>query len=305
MKMTLVFAGFLSCAAVVAAQDVVINSPAAWLTQRDGTILVKAQFDTARIAKKSVKFTSYTVDNGKKSLVASKTVLAKTFSQDIKLGSVKGSMLGGTQYVTVEWALTDTAIKGSVFPVGVLAIEKVASKDSLKIGKVANGADCAAAAAAIGKKPFTKVGTYEIGSVWNDQSVFFACKKVAGSKDLVTLAIDGKNAKNAFLAYSDRLLVYGAEKDSLSAVCYKRAMVGDTLRYTKTSWELTGKSSVVNGVFVVEVPWADLGMVKSFVGRRFGFSVMVSDNTGKSIAAYPSIAKQEIPGSWTNALLTE
>ena len=78
---------------------------------------------------------------------------------------------------------------------------------------------------------------------------------------MICFAFDGKNGKNAFLSYPDRIISYIPAKDSLNTIHYKRDVKEDTLRYTDKLWQSEIKKEIIGEKVVISMPWADIGVI--------------------------------------------
>ena len=108
---------------------------------------------------------------------------------------------------------------------------------------------------------------------------------------------DGKNAKNAFLSYPDRVVRFVPADDSVYVLHYKRELKDGVVAYNETVWHTEVTSVVGNSYVVITVPWHDTAILP-FHGRRVGFAAFVVDADGATQAAVPQTAKYANPGTW-------
>ena len=292
------------CASVVFGQSVYINSPSPWTSLRTQEIVVKAQLDTAILKKRTVKFTVARISGRTVRQITSKTVKGTEYYAELPMGSAGADMLGGNEYLKISWAVVDTTEKGDISPVGVANIEKTgAMKDSLLSYQIDDNADAAAIAKAMADKGAQKIGSSEYGIFWNAKGIILACKKSAGGS--LTFAIEGKNAKAAFLSYPDRFVCLTPANDSMGIYHHKRVLTADSLSYAAEAWTAETQKSADANVLAVVVPWYDMGLIPPFNGRKVGLMVFAQDAKGKGTGSYPAKASKLIPGTWGNLVFVK
>jgi len=115
-------------------------------------------------------------------------------------------------------------------------------------------------------------------------------------------ALDGKNGKNAYISYPDRIIVYAPSKDSVYGIHYNRDMRNDSLIYIPKDWETGITKSKIDGKVVIKAPWYQTGIIP-FEDRTIGFGAFALNSTSAQTAAVPSGAKYFIPGTWGDLLL--
>jgi hypothetical protein len=285
--------GLLYC---LGAQTVTFNQPSQWMSCRSAQIEVKALLDTAKAGDKPVTFTLYRVTNGKKASLGSQIIKSREYSQEFTLASVAGPMIGGQEYLQIEWTVKGKSDKGVLEPFGVAVIDEAAVATVAEAKKVKGDLDVASAKAALGTTGYASVGEVKVGIVWTDKAIGVVCPK-GGDVPEVTVCFDGKNGKNAFLSYPDRFVSYFAATDSVHARNYARSLTDAKIVYKEREWvnEITKSSDETSTLIVV--PWHDTGMIP-FEGRMIGCALF----TGAP-ASVPEKADREIPGTWGNLVL--
>lgn len=302
LKRTLVVLalGLMVSAFRLVGQTVTFHSPTAWKTQREREIVAKTLLDTAKIASKKITFSAIRVQDGKSKTVASRTCKVEGYSHEQSLVTLKEPVIGGRDFLRIEWRVPGSEDKGVLEPFGIVvldeaAVEKVACRNLSKPLTTASGVELVA------DEP-TALGDMQFCAAWTDKELSLVVRGGANGES-ITFCFDGKNGKNAFLSYADRFVTYAPAGDSLQALHYERSVSDTGIVYKKGTWihEITRQKD--GDVAVITVPWHDLGM-QPFDGRRFGFCVFVQDTVGKE-AAFPSGAQREIPGTWGDMLLTK
>lgn len=291
---------FLSLASIVFGQSVSFHSPVPWITLRENKIIAKALIDTAEVKKKAVKLTLSKVVKGKKIHIAAKTVKSEDYSQEYELAAVKGEMIGGNDFLRIDWKVLGTDKKGVIFPFGIAKIGEVTENDAVTCKKISSNLEAASLKTQLQDTDYVTAGSLMFCPVWNDTMFGLVCKNVKEMAN-VTFAIDGKNGKNAFLAFADRMVSYFPDNDSLNAFYYKRGIEKEAIKYDEKEWIQEIKKETKEGIVVISIPWYDLGMLASD-GRIFGFSAFASISEKESVA-YPKQAKKENPGTWGNVVL--
>lgn len=282
------------------AQTVSFSSPVPWVTQRNDTISVKAQVDTAQLKQKSLTFKLSQVSNGKKKEIASKKVTVNDVSVDVSFGAIKKQLLGGDEYLQVEWAVPGGNDKGVVEPFGIVSESVYKGLAPVTAAKVKTADDLSQ----FKGDQFQTLGDIKIAAGWNMDACFFAIKKGADSKSIVKCAFDGKNGKSAFASYPDRIAIYNAQKDEVSAIHYVREMKADSLKFNENKWVNTITKKQQGDLVIITIPWSDVGVIP-FEERTVGFALFAQNADGKVSQSIPSGAKVFIPGTWTNLLLAK
>ena len=294
------FSLFISFASYVFGQAVSFHSPVPWITLRENKVIAKTLIDTAEVEKNTVKLTLSKVINGKKVQIAAKKFKSKDYSQEYELAIVKDKIIGGKDFLRVDWKVLGTDKKGMILPFGIVEVGEVTENDAVKCKKISGKLEAAALGAQLQDKDFLAAGNLMFCPVWNDKMLGFVCKNAKEMENII-FAVDGKNGKNAFLAFSDRIVSYYPKNDSLDAIYYKRGIADEAIKYDEKKWVQEIKKDANDGLVVIAIPWHDLGMLASD-GRIFGFGVFASVSDKESVA-YPEQAQKEIPGTWGNVVL--
>jgi len=280
-------------------QIMTFNSPAPWLTQRNDSIVVKAQLDTSKFAKKQLTLSLLKMEAGKKKQVLTKTFKVKDFTQDFFIGMANASLVGGKDFFKVIWSIPGAKDSGYCAPIGIVNIDKIAKSGPVHATKVVTPIDLKDIAGLVKDKKFTKVGADEFLLLWNTKTLSIIVKKSA-VKSTVKFTFDGKNGKNAFVSFADKMLDYVMDKDSVFAYENDRSYL-DSITYTQKAWVSEIKKVSDKDYALVTIPWYDVGLLP-FDGRLMGFGAFVKTDVPKP-AAYPEKAEVLEPGSWGNAVL--
>jgi len=282
------------------AQTVSFSSPVPWVTQRNDSVSVKAQVDTAQLKQKALTFKLLQVSNGKKKEIASKKVSVTDLSVDVSFGAIKKTLLGGSEYLQVEWSVPGSKTdKGIVEPFGIVSESVFKGLAPVTAVKVKTAQECSQ----FKDDQFTSLGNVKVATAWNMDNCFIAVKKGADAKSLLKCAFDGKNGKSAFASYPDRILEYDIEKDALNPIHYTREIKADALKYNENKWINSITKEVQGDLIVITIPWSDVGVIP-FEERTVGFA-MIAESSGKVAQAIPAAANVLIPGTWTNLLLAK
>jgi hypothetical protein len=291
-------------------QIVTFNSPISWVTQRNDSITVRCQIDTAQLKGKNEKgkkeqgkkeFTitvSQVNEKLQKKQLAKKTFPVTDYSGEFAMGPVGTVLTGGYSYLKIDWAIPGTDNKGYISPVGVVALDKLAPASVVKVAKVQDGADAAGVAGALKETDFQSVGQEKYALAWNKNALYIVlAKQQKPSAGVIRFALDGKNGKNAFLSFADRVVTYKASNDSLAGAHYSHTLSGDTLKYDVKPWPNEMKKTTIGDKIVISVPWYDSGIIP-FGERKFAIGIVTFDEKNKPVAAQPSKADFYLPGTW-------
>jgi hypothetical protein len=292
-----VTAGF----SLAAAQVVSFNEPVAWMTVTDRSITAKMLLDTARIEKPKIRLSLVKVKNGRRRTVRSRTFSVKDYSQEFDLGSVGESVLGGNDFLSIEWSIPGQADKGVLEPVGVVELDESKIETVLEGVQVEGKLDTASAAAKAEKARFAEVGGHKLGMLWNEE-VFALIIREGSELGSVTMMIDGKNGKNAFLSYPDRVLTWRVGIEALEAFHHRRVEADTTINYPRAKWMHGITSAKKEKGAVIVVPWHDTGILP-FVGRRAGVMLSAVAESGATPVTLPADAREKIPGTWGDMVL--
>lgn len=293
-------ASFFSVSAIFA-QPVSFSNPVSWMTQRNDTIFLRAQLDTALIKKKTISVSLFKVNDGKKSVVAKKSLKITDNVMELFFEKIGKDLLGGKDFLRLEWSLPDSGEKGVIEPIGVLNLQKIQKNDTLKAFRVEKGASSGTISALMKPDQFKKLGPVEFSTAWNMDALFIVLKKSQDSST-INFSFDCKNGKNAFLSYPDRIISYKPSNDSLRTSHYTREIKSDSLKYIEKTWQCDVTKETIGDKVVIRMPWADAGVIP-FEERMVGFGMFVFQNNGKVIASIPEKALPLVPGTWTDIFL--
>jgi len=291
----------LSCCAAAAlfAQDeaVTITSPTPWTTLRSDTIEVSVQADKQRLPQGAVAFKVNKNSNGRTTALFSKTVKMDDASADVVLGTLGAVPLGGTDFVTLEWSVPGSELKGVIEPVGAVRLpDAVTARPPLSAVRLKDGVTEAQAADALRGVAGTDAGGAKFAAGWNTDGLYVLLNAVNAAE--VWLAIDGKCGKSAFLSWADRFVVFSAEADSVYGRHYKRSADKNAITFETMDWGNKSTLSVTKAEAsrLIKIKWYEIGL-QPFEERNVGFAVFTTGKTKKA-ASYPGLAKWEIPGTW-------
>jgi len=302
-----VTAFLLTLSANVSAQTagdpaVMITSPSEWTTLRSDSVSVSVQVDTARLPGGTINFKVVRRSGSRSSVLFSKSVKADASSIDVFLGRVKGAPVGGTDYLSIEWSVSDASgLKGVVEPIGIAALSGSLSPENkwvpanpyLSAVRLKDGLSGENAAEALAALRGSSVGGADFSAGWNASGLFLYFKPTS-SVPAAEFAFDLKFGANAFTAWADRFLTVGADS-AYGVRASKRSVDKDGMKTEESSWG-DAKSVVFTesgAGRLVMLEWSELGVLP-FDGRNIGFAVFAK---GKN-AAYPAGAARSIPGTW-------
>ena len=245
------------------------------------------------------------VVDGKKAQVVSKKFKTNDYSYECDLGAVKDEMIGGKDYYRIDWKVLGAAKKseekkGAIFPIGVVKLGGDVKESAIKCKSVSTPLTADAVNSALKDGDYAKAGNCMFSTLWNEKSFGIVLKNYTEIKN-ISVYIDGKNGKNAFLSHSDRIITYSPANDSLYAYYYKRAIIEEGIKYEEKKWVQQIEKDAKNDCVVIVIPWSDLGMLIS-EGRIFGIGVFAYYSE-KEKSSFPQNARQEIPGTWGSAVL--
>jgi hypothetical protein len=307
MRMKKVLSGILGLfcgvwfSSSMAVDIVSFNSPGQWVTQRSDAIVAKVQLDTSKMPQKKMVLSLSRYDAGKKKLIATKTFKVKDYTQEFALGAAGSALLGGKDFLRIDWTIPGTKDKGMLYPVGIVNLDKAPAAAPLHAAKVKEAIDAKNWASLASGVKYSSVKGNEFGLLWTPKALVVVCRK-SQSKDIVRFAFDGKNGKNAFLSHPDRTIDLYQAKDSLGSLFFERGTLNDTINYTQMPWQNDIKMFGDKQAGVIVVPWYDLGMLP-LDERTIGFAAFVVDDKAKVLAATPEKAQYFLPGSWGSIVL--
>jgi hypothetical protein len=302
-KILLCLAG---CAGAAVSQVITFNGPTPWVTQRNDSITVRAQVDTGQIKKKEFSVSVDLVnDRGREESLTKKSFPIKDYTVEFPIGALKQRLVGGRSFIKIDWSISGTTNKGSIAPIGIVALDNLPQSEALTVTHAAEGVDPAGIAAAPKAGDYKTSGSANFAFAWNKSAFYVVLQKAqTPASGAIRFAFDGKNGKNAFLSFADRVIIYEPEKDSLFGLHYSQQLAGDTVKYAEKAWPNELTKTVVNDKIVIRVPWYDLGIVP-FDGRRFGLGIVTFDVKGVRKDALPKDADFYNPGTWGNVLLAK
>ena len=317
-RFTVVKTSFIAMAAVVVSLNglyaddfdapVVVAEPSPWSTLRSDSVTVKVQAGLARLPEGGgIDFKVVRRSGARASTLFTKSVGMDDSSADIFLGRSRDVPLGGTDYLSIEWSVPGTGLKGVVEPVGVVRLDGAApdgnkwvpANPPLTAVRLKDGvADDEASGALAGAGGF-EAGGIKFSAGWNTEGLFILFTPADGVS-AVEFAFDLKCGKNAFLAWADRFVVYSAASDSVSGLhSGARSVDKEGMKFEEKAWGSGQSLSVVKAesARLVKVKWYELG-AQPFEERNVGFAVFVKGRVKKQPASYPAAAVRGIPGTW-------
>ena len=73
-------------------------------------------------------------------------------------------LVGGKEFLRLEWALADNSEKGIIEPIGILDLKKVPKTDTVKALRVQDGAEVKSVADIMKADQLKKIGSVEFGT---------------------------------------------------------------------------------------------------------------------------------------------
>lgn len=294
----LIIAGFLQS---TSAQLISFSSPIPWVTLRSDTITVRAQVDTAQLKNKNLTLSLVAVKAGKTTSIATKKFKLTSTSDEFSMGTINRSLLGGEEYLRLNWSISGIDEKGTLEPIGIVDLNKMPKTAVVATQHVADGSDKKAVAGLVVDAQFKMVGGIACAPAWNKEAFFLVVKK-SDVTDTVKVLFDGKSGKNAFLSYPDRVVACAVATDSVWGMHYNRAVQKNELSYIPEMWNNSITSEVVGDKIVIAVPWYDIGIIP-FEERTISAGLFAIGGDGKNCTALPESAKYAVPGTWGELLL--
>jgi hypothetical protein len=288
-------------AGTASGEIVTFNSPGQWTTERTDKIVLKVQLDTSKIPQKKIAVVLSKIEGGKKKQVTTKSFKVTDYSQEFDVGPVGATLLGGKNFFKIEWSIPGTKEKGGLFPVGLVNLDRIPAVTPLHAQKTQTPANDKNAAALAANAGFTAVKGVEFALLWTPKSLSILCKKGTG-KDVIKFAFDGKNAKNAFISYPDRVVELFTANDSMATLLYERAALNDSINFPEKEWKCEAEKNTIGDITIINIPWYDIGLIAQDE-RALGFAAFVTDEKMTVKAAYPDKATLLMPGSWSSIIL--
>lgn len=303
--MRLSYNGTLACIAlsitICSAQPVVFSDPVAWVTMRNSVVIAKAQVDTAKLESNVLDVSVKQVRNGKSYLLSSKKLNVNDYSVEFQLNDIGSSLLGGYDYLQLEWSNPKATHKGVVEPFGIVVLD---SQDihntfdaTMQSAISVNSID-----GAVLDRTKCLVDGNKIGFLWNEKELAVVVPKNHPRISGLSVFLDGKNAKNAFLSYPDRELRIFPYQDSVATVHYVRSFIEGEIKYDEQLWFADASIESSADYVIVKIPHYDVGVVP-FNGRKLGCMVQTVDSSGAVVGVFPSDAQRLVPGTWGNMQL--
>lgn len=297
---TLVYASLICLLAktAITAQVAVFNNPSSWMTLREKEVEANVLLDTARAEKNSVRITLIKHANNSQRTISNRVYTIDEFPQNLVAGTLQEDVIGGEDFIQLQWSVPGTDHEGKIAPVGIAVLDSVQAEPLLSVRKLSSVSDIASLRKAVGDS-MVSAGSYSVAAGYTDSVLYLYMEKDSGQAGTITFAFDGKNAKNAFLTYSDRFISYADSTDSLSTYHYTRSFRSDTIAYERNVWYAGVSEEKNENQIMVAIPWHDLGFLP-FDGRRFGLAMFVTDGAERAV---PQAADRQLPASWGNAIL--
>jgi len=280
---------------------VVITSPVEWSTLRSDSVYVSLQVDTASLPKGAIDFKVVKRSGARSSVLLSRSVKVDDAAVDLFLGRVNGAPIGGGDFLSIEWSVPGSALKGVVEPIGVALLKGSVSAENkwvpavppLSAVRLKDGLSGNDAAEALAALQGFSAGGANFAAGWNASGLFLYFTPTS-SVPAAEFALDLKYGANAFTAWADRFVTVGADS-AYGIRASKRSVEKDGLKVEESPWG-DAKSIVLTNTGagrMVMLEWSEMGVLP-FDGRNIGFAVFVK---GKG-AAYPAGAARSIPGTW-------
>lgn len=290
----------VSLAGCVFGQAVTFHSPVPWITLRENKIIAKTLVDTSEVKSNAIRLTLSKIENGKKKKITSKKFKTVDYSHEYELATLDSDIIGGKDYLSIDWKVEGTDKEGTVAPFGIVNLhDDDPKKDAIVCKKITGDMNAETVSGALKDTDYVTAGKGRFGAVWNGEKLGLVCKDCKEVENL-TLVFDGKNGKNAFLSFSDRIISYYPKNDSLQAVYYKRGVKDEGIDYQEKNWKQEIQKEVKDNIVLIAVPWHDLAILP-IDDRIFGFAVFSTSE--EKTDAVPATAQKEIPGTWGNMIL--
>ncbi len=295
----ILYLGFIN---VASGQVITFQNIVPWITLREGNIIARTLVDTAATKGNNIKLTLSKVEQGRKVRIMTKNFKPAEYSNEYELANIEKEIVGGKDFLKVEWNVVGNDEKGVVEPFGIVKLNGESEKSALKCKKISCALEASALKSVLKEKDFIAVGNNMFCPVWNKTMLGLVCKNMKEASN-ISFHFDGKNGKNAFISFSDRIVTYYPGKESLSTIYYKRTVTDTGIRYDPKEWIQEIKKDAKEGLVVISIPWYDIGMLAQD-GRIFGFAVFASSLKNEE-SALPEAAQRYIPGTWGDIILTE
>ncbi len=286
---------------VVGAQVVTFSDPSAWMTHGKEKFIVKAQLDTAQIESKKVNLTLSMVVDGKVRRLNREGFAADDFYKEFDLGRVGRTVVGGYDYLSVDWRIPGGDKEGTVAPIGVVVLEKLPKHDPLIARRIDDGLTGAVAAKAVAANGLKQLDGISYGFGWNMKALWIVAKGEGGPLEVI---VDGKNGKNAFLSYPDRIARLFPESDSVHAFHYSRKLKDGKIVYEEDEWHHEMLVDTQGTYVVAGMRWYDMGVIPAD-NRTVGLGVFTLDADGAQENALWEDSEREIPGTWGDLRLAD
>lgn len=286
---------------VAGAQVVTFSDPSEWMTHGKEKFIAKAQLDTAQIESRKVNLTLSIVIDGKSRRLNRERFAADDFYKEFDLGRIGRTVVGGYDYLSVDWSIPGGDKEGTVAPIGVIVLEKLPKHEPMIARRIDDGLTGAAAAEAVAANGLKQLGGITYGFGWNMTALWVVAKGTGGPLEVI---IDGKNAKNAFLSYPDRIARLFPEADSVHAFHYTRELTDDGIVYKENEWHHDMVVDTQGTYVVAGMRWYDMGVIPANK-RTMGLGVFTLDGEGAQQDALWEDSKREIPGTWGDLRLVE
>ena len=142
-----------------------------------------------------------------------KNFTIKDYTEEFPLGVMRQNLIGGRSYLKINWSIPGTTNKGSIEPVGVVALDKLPQPQKVVVSRAAEGADIAAVISSIKDADYQTVAPAGFGLAWNKAALYLVIVKPATSPaggGSVRFVIDGKKREErlSFLCRPGDLLPF-------------------------------------------------------------------------------------------------
>ena len=112
--------------AVVSAYSQVVSfsSPVPWATQRNDTIIARAQIDTAQIKKNPFLLLCRSSQTARKKPCPARLSNLRLCGE-FSFGSIKKDLVGGKEFLQIDWSASDGQEKGTIAPIGIVNLDRL------------------------------------------------------------------------------------------------------------------------------------------------------------------------------------
>ncbi|MDR2694020.1 MAG: hypothetical protein LBB74_07375 [Chitinispirillales bacterium] len=281
---------------------VAVTAPAPWSTLRSDSVTVSVQVDTLQLPGGGIDFKVYRRSGSRSSLLFSKSVRADAAAIDVFLGRVKGGTpVGGSDFLSIEWSVPGTELKGVVEPVGIAFLNGSVSAENrwgpavpyLGAVRLKDGIGAESVLESLGNLKGADVSGVNFSVGWNASGLFLYFAPTAAVPE-AEFALDLKYGANAFPAWADRYVTVTAD-GAYGLRVSNRSVDSAGIKFEEAGW---GDSRSIESIKsesgrLVRLDWSELGVLP-FEGRNMGFAAFAKN---KKLTVSAKLNRL-VPGTW-------